>query len=173
MVENIKTYQHNENSGNYSNLIKYNNNNNNHINNNLESKNSSSPNVIIHKEEHKPIPPPIETIPGKKLPEKRQRPTLPKLYFKSNIGLHQKSQPVTPITAPHNIISTPPKDVVEPQSPLFHIRWVGKISMFCEVIKFKLLKFFYWLSIFYPHMTSWRHSPQNTIIYPEFEYNFS
>ncbi|XP_067629981.1 uncharacterized protein sano [Eurosta solidaginis] len=34
-------------------------------------------------EDIKPVPPPIETIPGKKLPEKRQRPTLPKLYLKN------------------------------------------------------------------------------------------
>lgn len=32
----------------------------------------------------RPVPPPIETIPGKKLPEKRQRPTLPKLYVKNS-----------------------------------------------------------------------------------------
>lgn len=35
-------------------------------------------------EDIKPVPPPIETIPGKKLPEKRQRPTLPKLYLKNS-----------------------------------------------------------------------------------------
>ncbi|XP_017149385.1 uncharacterized protein LOC108160106 [Drosophila miranda] len=34
-------------------------------------------------EDIKPVPPPIETIPGKKPAEKRQRPTLPKLYIKN------------------------------------------------------------------------------------------
>ncbi|XP_037950778.1 uncharacterized protein LOC119681607 [Teleopsis dalmanni] len=55
---------------------------------------------ILVQEDIKPVPPPIETIPGKKLPEKRQRPTLPKLYLKnthsagsssngnSNVGNH-------------------------------------------------------------------------------------
>lgn len=61
----------------------------------------------------KPIPPPIETIPSKKVPEKRQRPTLPKLYVKNVINHHQKATPV--------IIPTNGKDI-EPQSPLFHIR---------------------------------------------------
>ncbi|ALC42573.1 sano [Drosophila busckii] len=37
-------------------------------------------------EDIKPVPPPIETIPGKKPAEKRQRPTLPKLYIKNSNG---------------------------------------------------------------------------------------
>uniref|UniRef100_A0A182NJG3 CABIT domain-containing protein n=1 Tax=Anopheles dirus TaxID=7168 RepID=A0A182NJG3_9DIPT len=93
--------------------------------------------------EHKPIPPPIETIPGKKLPEKRQRPTLPKLYFKSNIGMHQKSPtPGTTAISPmsnggasggvvhHPPIAITPKEIaVEPQSPLFHIRYKSLSSL--------------------------------------------
>uniref|UniRef100_A0A182QCP8 CABIT domain-containing protein n=1 Tax=Anopheles farauti TaxID=69004 RepID=A0A182QCP8_9DIPT len=107
--------------------------------------------------EHKPIPPPIETIPGKKLPEKRQRPTLPKLYFKSNIGLHQKSPTpgataISPMSnggasgggagnagggggggggvVHHPPIAITPKEIaVEPQSPLFHIRYKSLSSL--------------------------------------------
>uniref|UniRef100_A0A182WL92 CABIT domain-containing protein n=1 Tax=Anopheles minimus TaxID=112268 RepID=A0A182WL92_9DIPT len=96
--------------------------------------------------DHKPIPPPIETIPGKKLPEKRQRPTLPKLYFKSSIGLHQKSPtPGTTAVSPlsnggtnggaggvvhHPPIAITPKEIaVEPQSPLFHIRYKSLSSL--------------------------------------------
>ncbi|XP_035910511.1 midnolin homolog [Anopheles stephensi] len=98
--------------------------------------------------DHKPIPPPIETIPGKKLPEKRQRPTLPKLYFKSSIGMHQKSPtPGTTAISPlsngganggggaggivhHPPIAITPKEIaVEPQSPLFHIRYKSLSSL--------------------------------------------
>ncbi|KAI9583428.1 uncharacterized protein LOC119635716 [Glossina fuscipes] len=42
-------------------------------------------------EDIKPVPPPIETIPGKKLPEKRQRPTLPKLYLKNSYSAGSSS----------------------------------------------------------------------------------
>lgn len=67
----------------------------------------------------KPIPPPIETIPTKKHPEKRQRnrESLPKLYVNTNIKSTNDSS--------HYKISSPltiHKDVVEPASPLFHIR---------------------------------------------------
>lgn len=67
----------------------------------------------------KPIPPPIETIPGKKLPEKRQRPTLPKLYVKNSSIQHPKSPGAN---TPANGIVINGKDGLEPQSPLFHIR---------------------------------------------------
>lgn len=67
----------------------------------------------------KPIPPPIETIPGKKLPEKRQRPTLPKLYVKNSNSQHPKSPNGN---TPCNGIVINSKDGLEPQSPLFHIR---------------------------------------------------
>ncbi|XP_049291052.1 serine/threonine-protein kinase phg2 [Anopheles funestus] len=100
---------------------------------------------VVGTVDHKPIPPPIETIPGKKLPEKRQRPTLPKLYFKSSIGLHQKSPtPGTTAVSPlsnggangaggvvhHPPIAITPKEIaVEPQSPLFHIRYKSLSSL--------------------------------------------
>lgn len=72
-------------------------------------------------DDDKPIPPPIETIPGKKLPEKRQRPTLPKLYVK-NMGssVNSPHQKLTIGNSPAIIINA--KDGLEPQSPLFHIR---------------------------------------------------
>lgn len=98
----------------------------------------------------RPVPPPIETIPGKKLTEKRQRPTLPKLYVKNsnsssgtshgqgqptttaNAPGHQKNAAVTPVGASGatNAVHSPAggyvinaKDgLLEPQSPLFHIR---------------------------------------------------
>lgn len=76
-----------------------------------------------HHHDDRPIPPPIETIPGKKLPEKRQRPTLPKLFVKNsstaNVTPHPKltSNQHSP---PGLIINA--KDGLEPQSPLFHIR---------------------------------------------------
>ncbi|XP_058054925.1 midnolin homolog [Anopheles bellator] len=109
------------------------------INNN--HNNGSGGTVAITTLDHKPIPPPIETIPGKKLPEKRQRPTLPKLYFKSNIGLHQKSPtPGSAAISPtatggvvlqqHPSIAVTPKEIaVEPQSPLFHIRYKSLSSL--------------------------------------------
>ncbi|XP_055614368.1 homeobox protein 5, partial [Uranotaenia lowii] len=89
----------------------------------------------------KPIPPPIETIPGKKLPEKRQRPTLPKLYFKNSLGMvHQKSPTMATVGSPIgggtngpvpalNIVGTPKEIIVEPQSPLFHIRYKSLSSL--------------------------------------------
>lgn len=75
-------------------------------------------------DDDKPIPPPIETIPGKKIPEKRQRPTLPKLYVKNNsssTGHHQK-QPITTTNGNTVALIINNKDNLEPQSPLFHIR---------------------------------------------------
>lgn len=121
-------------SGNYS-LIKSNSMN----NNSLESvKNSNTyhkpPSLSHHYHHHhhysqviptiiqddeKPIPPPIETIPGKKLPEKRQRPTLPKLYVKNSCSQNPKSPNGN---TPCNGIIVSNKDGLEPQSPLFHIR---------------------------------------------------
>lgn len=91
-------------------------------------------------EDIKPVPPPIETIPGKKLPEKRQRPTLPKLYVKNNNNSsgnlnstnshHAKvlitnncsgnNSPTNGNSPLNTAINT--KDCLEPQSPLFHIR---------------------------------------------------
>uniref|UniRef100_A0A182TRT3 CABIT domain-containing protein n=1 Tax=Anopheles melas TaxID=34690 RepID=A0A182TRT3_9DIPT len=115
---------------------------NNNNNNNHHSGHSATTTGPI---DHKPIPPPIETIPGKKLPEKRQRPTLPKLYFKSSIGMHQKSPtPGTTAISPlsggggganggivhHPPIAITPKEIaVEPQSPLFHIRYKSLSSL--------------------------------------------
>lgn len=100
------------NCGNYTNLNKINNNS--IINHNLTSDSC------------KPIPPPIETIPGKKLPEKRQRPTLPKLYVKNNIVLHPKPIPQSQHngcgTSPVNLHNGTKDSCIEPQSPLFHIR---------------------------------------------------
>lgn len=93
--------------GHYAGVMHNSNNNNNHNNNN-------------NNDDDKPIPPPIETIPGKKLPEKRQRPTLPKLYVKNGSNNNASS--------PHKLSNSPPgliinaKDGLEPQSPLFHIR---------------------------------------------------
>lgn len=108
-------------SGNYS-LIKNNN------NNSLESIKHISNYHHHHHYSHiqnlqddgKPVPPPIETIPGKKLPEKRQRPTLPKLYVKNNSSQHPKSPNGN---SPGNAIIINSKDGLEPQSPLFHIRY--------------------------------------------------
>ncbi|XP_052860577.1 midnolin homolog [Anopheles cruzii] len=113
----------------------------------INNNHNASGTVAITTLDHKPIPPPIETIPGKKLPEKRQRPTLPKLYFKSNIGLHQKSPTpgsaaISPmsnggggtatggILQQHPSIAVTPKEIaVEPQSPLFHIRYKSLSSL--------------------------------------------
>ncbi|XP_011196472.1 uncharacterized protein LOC105221312 [Zeugodacus cucurbitae] len=50
-------------------------------------------------EDIKPVPPPIETIPGKKLPEKRQRPTLPKLYLKNTNSAGSNAIPSTTAAA--------------------------------------------------------------------------
>lgn len=111
-------------SGNYS-LIRTNNNNsinssgkhsshhNTHHNQNYINNSSHHQST----DDNKPIPPPIETIPGKKLPEKRQRPTLPKLYVK-NSSPHQK---ISNGNSPPGLIINA-KDGLEPQSPLFHIR---------------------------------------------------
>lgn len=96
-----------------------------------------------HHHDDRPVPPPIETIPGKKLPEKRQRPTLPKLYVKNssvsggsgavigsghqkitgaqNIIIGSSHSPAAATTASYVINA---KDGLEPQSPLFHIRYV-------------------------------------------------
>ncbi|XP_049541702.1 uncharacterized protein LOC125954981 [Anopheles darlingi] len=119
----------------------------------INNNNNNAGGHVLTTLDHKPIPPPIETIPGKKLPEKRQRPTLPKLYFKSNIGLHQKSP--TPGTTAISPLSngggpasggggaahihqhqqlpmaaiTPKEIAVEPQSPLFHIRYKSLSSL--------------------------------------------
>lgn len=83
---------------------------------------SKSPSNINNQRMDKPIPPPIETIPTKKHPEKRQRnrESLPKLYVNTNIkstndSSHYKIS--SPLTTIHH------KDVVEPASPLFHIRY--------------------------------------------------
>uniref|UniRef100_A0A182KFK9 CABIT domain-containing protein n=1 Tax=Anopheles christyi TaxID=43041 RepID=A0A182KFK9_9DIPT len=114
-----------------------------HVLNAINNNNHNGHNSAIV--EHKPIPPPIETIPGKKLPEKRQRPTLPKLYFKSSIGMHQKSPTpgntaISPLSGGatggnggivhHPPIAITPKEIaVEPQSPLFHIRYKSLSSL--------------------------------------------
>lgn len=105
-------------SGNYS-LIKNNNNNSlesiKHIGNYYHHHHYSHiPNLL--QDDGKPIPPPIETIPGKKLPEKRQRPTLPKLYVKNTSNNQHAKSPNG------NAIIINSKDGLEPQSPLFHIR---------------------------------------------------
>lgn len=115
-------------SGNYS-LIKHNNNNNSlesikHIGNYYHHHHYSHiPNLL--QDDGKPIPPPIETIPGKKLPEKRQRPTLPKLYVKnanaSSASIQQHAKSPNGNTN-GNVIVINSKDGLEPQSPLFHIR---------------------------------------------------
>lgn len=70
-------------------------------------------------DDSKPIPPPIETIPGKKVPEKRQRLTLAKLYVN-----HTRRQPAKlPIcNSPGVGIVINNNDALEPHSPLFHIR---------------------------------------------------
>lgn len=91
-------------------------------------------------EDIKPVPPPIETIPGKKLPEKRQRPTLPKLYVKNNnnsaVNLNSTNSHHAKVLITNNCsgnnsptngnsplnTAINPKDCLEPQSPLFHIR---------------------------------------------------
>ncbi|XP_055533349.1 uncharacterized protein LOC129723262 [Wyeomyia smithii] len=155
-VENIKFSANNINNnyshydtGNYSNIIKHTNSSSIMNGNSLESTKHSSAtaaaanaannnHIIVHKEEHKPIPPPIETIPGKKLPEKRQRPTLPKLYFKNNLAVHQKSPTsgaVSPLVGqatghPSLTVTGTPKEIMlEPQSPLFHIRYKSLSSL--------------------------------------------
>lgn len=89
----------------YSNVSKIN-------NNKLYHQNTHN----IVSDDTKPLPPPVETIP-KKLPEKRQRPSLPKLYVKNSSINTSK---VTNSNSPALIING--KDVLEPQSPLFHIR---------------------------------------------------
>lgn len=133
-------------SGNYS-LIKSNSNNNNSLESIKQSNNNyhhhhhqstsslqkiafDQPHTVHHfshivpanqiQDDGKPIPPPIETIPGKKLPEKRHRPTLPKLYVKNTCNSHLKSPNGN--ISPGNGIVINSKDGLEPQSPLFHIR---------------------------------------------------
>lgn len=112
------------NNGNYSSIVKSNSNN----NNSMESvKHSSShhhhhhhyTHHSHHQEDIKPVPPPIETIPGKKLPEKRQRPTLPKLYVKNSNSHAQKAIVNSGQLSSGLIING---KEIEPQSPLFHIR---------------------------------------------------
>lgn len=119
-------------SGNYS-LIKSSSNNNNSLESVKHSNQYHTPHPHHHHHHHhynhvshnhvqddgKPVPPPIETIPGKKLPEKRQRPTLPKLYVKNTNVQHPKSPNGN---SPSNGIVINSKDGLEPQSPLFHIR---------------------------------------------------
>jgi hypothetical protein len=113
-----------ENNNNYSNVGKSMNNYNdsvryhshNHHHHHHYSMNCGPKQAVIMEE--KPTPPPIETIPGKKVPEKRQRPTLPKLYVKNTNGnVHSKSP-----NSNQAIIMANGKDLLEPQSPLFHIR---------------------------------------------------
>lgn len=88
-------------------------------------------------EDIKPVPPPIETIPGKKLPEKRQRPTLPKLYVKNNSSSSSHHSKVLS-NSPNLVNGNSPisaaingnKDCgLEPQSPLFHIRYKSLSSL--------------------------------------------
>lgn len=103
---------HLDSNGNYTNLLKSN-------NNNIENRPHHHHHIHHPMHDEKPIPPPIETIPSKKQPEKRQRPTLPKLYVKNNIignnvNIHHHQK----ISSPHILH----KDSLEPQSPLFHIR---------------------------------------------------
>lgn len=111
----ISKSTHVDNSGTYSSIINRSN------NNSLEHKSHHHHHHhhghSFPSDEGKPIPPPIETIPGKKLAEKRQRPTLPKLYVKNGVGHSQKSpNGNTPV------ITANGKEPLEPQSPLFHIR---------------------------------------------------
>lgn len=97
----LSTKSLNDNNANYRNLSKI---------NSLE---------LVKKEQThdtKPLPPPVETIP-KKLPEKRQRPSLPKLYVKNSIINTPK---LSSSNSQALIING--KDALEPQSPLFHIR---------------------------------------------------
>lgn len=116
------TSHHLDSNGNYTNLLKTS-----VSANNIENiKTASTPyhhhhHTHIHPmHEEKPIPPPIETIPTKKQPEKRQRPTLPKLYVKNNI-LGNNSIHHQKISSPL-IMHSNGKESIEPQSPLFHIR---------------------------------------------------
>lgn len=78
-------------------------------------------------EDIKPVPPPIETIPSKKLPEKRQRPTLPKLYVKNSSSSSSNHHPKvitnnTTVNGNSPVAAINGKESLEPQSPLFHIR---------------------------------------------------
>lgn len=93
--------------------------------NNIEPKRSNS--IYYHHsivtsnlQGEKPIPPPIETIPGKKIPEKRNRPMLPKLYIKNLCSQNSKSP--TGNISPNGIVINSKDAALEPQSPLFHIR---------------------------------------------------
>ncbi|CAD7092338.1 unnamed protein product [Hermetia illucens] len=117
-------------SGNYSSLIR--------VNSNIQHIQPHYNHSHIE-EDIKPVPPPIETIPGKKLPEKRQRPTLPKLYVKNssssstnNHHHHVKitngtSNGVNGVNSPIAAING--KESLEPQSPLFHIRYKSLSSL--------------------------------------------
>lgn len=89
----------------------------------LECYNNNNNHMIMMKTNQrmdKPIPPPIETIPTKKHPEKRQRnrESLPKLYVNTNIKNTNDHSSHYKISSPLTIH----KDAVEPASPLFHIR---------------------------------------------------
>lgn len=131
-------HNHNSNSSNTNNI-----NNNNHHHNQSQHPQPQ----IIHLQAHynhshiqediKPVPPPIETIPGKKLPEKRQRPTLPKLYVKNNSSSSSHHSKVLS-NSPNLVNGNSPisaaingnKDCgLEPQSPLFHIRYKSLSSL--------------------------------------------
>ncbi|GAB0090325.1 uncharacterized protein DMENIID0001_050450 [Sergentomyia squamirostris] len=122
----ISKSTHVDNSGTYSSIIQRSVNN-----NSMERKHHHHHHHHTHghnsfptTDDGKPIPPPIETIPGKKLAEKRQRPTLPKLYVKNGIGHSQKSpNGNTPV------ITANSKEPLEPQSPLFHIRYKSLSSL--------------------------------------------
>ncbi|XP_055839457.1 putative uncharacterized protein DDB_G0277255 [Episyrphus balteatus] len=136
--------QHNHNSN--SSNSNSNNNNNNH-NQSQQQQQHPQQSQIIHLQAHynhshiqediKPVPPPIETIPGKKLPEKRQRPTLPKLYVKNNSSSSSHHSKVLS-NSPNLVNGNSPisaaingnKDCgLEPQSPLFHIRYKSLSSL--------------------------------------------
>lgn len=93
---------HNDNNASYSNVSK--------VNSHQDQTNES-----------KPLPPPVETIP-KKLPEKRQRPSLPKLYVKNG----SINTPKLSSSSSQALIING-KDALEPQSPLFHIRYISLI----------------------------------------------
>ncbi|XP_055915908.1 transcription factor mef2A [Eupeodes corollae] len=138
--------QHNHNS-NHSSNSNSNNNHNHNQSQQIHPQLQSSQPQIIHLQAHynhshiqediKPVPPPIETIPGKKLPEKRQRPTLPKLYVKNNSSSSSHHSKVLS-NSPNLVNGNSPisaaingnKDCgLEPQSPLFHIRYKSLSSL--------------------------------------------
>lgn len=92
-----------------------------YISNNYHQHQHHYGKIPVLQADGKPIPPPIETIPGKKFPEKRQRPTLPKLNAKNTNSSHSKSPNITSSPTTNGIVINS-KDALEPQSPLFHIR---------------------------------------------------